>query len=587
MKPGGVRPLAAATALATTLLVAAGTPGHAQQAAACTTDAGGITLSPGFCATIFADHLGHARHLAVASNGTVYVNTWSGRYYHNDTPPAGGMLIALQDTKHDGKADRIVRFGPTFAEGDHGGTGIALYKGYVYAETNDRIVRFALPANGVVPTGAPQTVVSGLPLTGDHPMHPFQIDAQGNLYLDEGSATNSCQSQNRMPNIPGNNPCTELETRGGTWRYDANKLNQHFSAAARYATGLRNGEGFSFDSAGRLFATQHGRDQLYENWGKFYKPEEGQNEPAEELVEEHRGSDFGWPECYYDIEQKKLVLAPEYGGDGGKTVGVCAEKQAPVAAFPAHWAPNDVLIYLGNQFPAAYKDGAFLAFHGSWNRAPGPQQGYNVVFQPLADGKASGPYVIFADGFAGADKEPGRADHRPTGLAVGPDGALYIADDSGGRIWKVTYQGGNAASGIAAAAPAPATQQASTSGNVPPPEGIHPDAGSAPLPVPPGGSPEQVALGERIFHGEVDGGTCSGCHSADGKGTAVGSDLADGHWLWGNGSVKAIAHTIENGVPKPKDHTGAMPPKGGAQLSETDVAAVADYVWAISHQNKH
>ena len=198
----------------------------------------------------------------MAPNGVVYVNTWSGRYYHNDTPPPGGFLIALQSTKGDGQADNMVRFGPTKAEGNAGGTGIAIYKNYVYAETNDRIVRYALPTSGIAPTAAAETVVSGLPLTGDHPMHPFEIDSQGNLYVDLGSATNSCQSENRMPNVPGNKPCTELETRGGTWRYDANKLDQRFSPAERFSTGLRNGEGFSFDSAGRIFATQHGRDQL-------------------------------------------------------------------------------------------------------------------------------------------------------------------------------------------------------------------------------------------------------------------------------------------------------------------------------------
>jgi glucose/arabinose dehydrogenase/mono/diheme cytochrome c family protein len=576
-----------ATALATTLLMVSATRTEAQQPTACKTDPGGITLSPGFCATVFADKLGHVRHLAVTPEGVFYANTWSGRYYHDDTPPPGGFLIALQDSKGAGQADKIVRFGPSLAEGDHGGTGIALYKGYLYAETNDRIVRYPLPTNGITPTGAPQTVITGLPLTGDHPMHPFEIDAQGNLYMGEGSATNSCQSQNRMPNVPGNEPCSELETRGGTWLYNADKLDQQFSPAERFATGLRNGEAFSFDSQGRLFVTQHGRDQLYENWPKLYKSLEGQNEPAEELVQERRGADFGWPECYYDYDQRKLVLAPEYGGDGGKKVGVCAEKQGPVAAFPAHWAPNDMLIYEGSAFPTAYKDGAFVAFHGSWNRAPGPQGGYNVVFQPMADGKASGPFVIFADGFAGGDKEPGRAAHRPTGLAVGPDGSLYISDDSGGRIWRVTYQGGNKASGIASSAPRPSIQQAAASGNASPPEGIHPNAGVAALPIPPGASPDQVALGDRIFHGQVAGGTCAGCHGADAKGSEVGSDLADGHWLWGNGSLQSIIHTIDTGVPQPKEHTGAMPPKGGAQLSQADVTAVADYVWAISHENKH
>ncbi len=422
---------------------------------ACVGDNGGITLSPGFCATVFADKLGHPRHMAVAPNGVVYVNTWSGRYYHDDTPPPGGFLIALQDTKGAGRADKIVRFGPTRAEGNKGGTGIAIYKGYLYAETNDRIVRYPLPTNGIAPTVPPETVVSGLPLSGDHPMHPFAIDTQGNLYVDLGSATNSCQGQNRMPNVPGNNPCTELETRAGIWRYDANRLNQHFSPAERFVTGLRNGEGISFDSAGRILATQHGRDQLGQNWPKLYTLQQNANQPAEELVQLRQGSDFGWPECYYDDVQKKLVLAPEYGGDGGKAVGVCAQKEAPVADFPAHWAPNDMLIYEGSQFPSAYKDGAFVAFHGSWNRAPEPQGGYNVVFQPLANGKASGLFVVFADSFAGASKQPGQAAHRPTGLAVGPDGALYIADDQGGRIWHVTFQGGDKASGIAAAAPAP------------------------------------------------------------------------------------------------------------------------------------
>jgi mono/diheme cytochrome c family protein len=242
-----------------------------------------------------------------------------------------------------------------------------------------------------------------------------------------------------------------------------------------------------------------------------------------------------------------------------------------------------MLIYQGSQFPAAYKGGAFLAFHGSWNRAPGPQGGYNVVFQPLADGKASGPFTVFADGFAGADEEPGRAAHRPTGLAVGPDGALFIADDAGGRIWRVTFQGNPKEAGIAPRAMAPMTRE-EASANALPPEGINPGAGAAPLPIPPGGSPDQVALGDRIFHGRIAGGTCTGCHGADGKGSEVGANLTSGHYLWSDGSPQGIAQTIERGVPLPKNHTGAMPPMGGANLSPAQVAAVADYVWALGHE---
>ena len=554
----------------------------AAQDNACTGDNSGITLSPGFCATVFADNLGHVRHMTVAPNGVLYVNTWSGRYFHNDTPPAGVFLIALKDSNGDGHADKIERFGAGVPQGSAGGSGIAYYKDAIYAEQNDKIIRYALTSDSMVPNTAPLAIVTGLPLTGDHPMHPFIIDAQGHIYVDLGSATNSCQAENRMPNSPGHDPCTELQTRAGTWMFDANKSGQEFSPGERYVTGLRNGEGFGIDSAGRLFATQHGRDQLSQNFSKLYTPKQSAEEPAEELVQEQKGADFGWPECYYDNEQKKLVLAPEYGGDGGHKVGVCAEKTAPVAAFPGHWAPNDLLIYTGSGFPSAYHDGALIAFHGSWNRAPEPQGGYNVVFQPLKDGKASSDFIVFADGFAGAIKEPGQAAFRPTGLAMAPDGAIFISDDKHGRIWRVTYHG--AADAPLAPAPAPRVAAASSSGAASPPEGTHPDAGritTASLPVPPGATKEEVALGDRIFHGEAAGGTCSGCHGSDARGGPQAPSLVKGRWLIGDGSLKSITETIANGVPRPHNYEVPMPPKGGASLSDSDLAAVAAYVWAI------
>jgi glucose/arabinose dehydrogenase/mono/diheme cytochrome c family protein len=543
----------------------------------------GLSLPRGFCATIFADKIGHARQLAVAPDGTVYVNTWSGVYYGNDKPHAGGFLIALKDKKGTGHADVNVRFGPTFAEGAHGGTGIALYKNWLYAEINDKIVRYVLKNGEVGPSGKAETILSGMPITGDHPMHPFVIDADGNLFVDMGSATNSCQKQNRMPHSRGNDPCTELETRGGVWRYDANKTGQVFSPKERYATGIRNGEGFDFDTAGRLYVTQHGRDQLHENWPELYTAEQGFELPAEEVVILKQGADYGWPCCYYDGMQKKLVLAPEYGGEG-KKVGKCDKFEGPVADFPAHWAPNDLKIYKGSAFPKAYQGGAFIAFHGSWNRAPGPQGGYNVVFQPLSDGKASGDYIVFADGFAGPKKEPASALHRPSGLAVGPDGALYISDDKAGRIWRVTYSGDPNAP--IEASPTSSTQ-AEASPNAVPPESVHPDSGAlASLPVPPGATAEQVALGKKVFDGEVAGGTCAGCHGANGTGSPLGADLASGTWLWADGSFKSITNTIKNGVPQLEQHLGAMPPYGGVRLSDSELAAVAAYVWAIGHQKK-
>src|ERR1700757_2769907 len=131
---------------------------------ACPNDDSGLKFPPGFCATVFADGIGHARHMVVAPSGVVYVNTWSGRYYGNDTPHAGGFLVALQDEGGGGKADVIERFGETVQSGGAGGTGIGMYNGSIYAEINDRIVRYSLPAGSIVPHGSAEIIVSGLPL---------------------------------------------------------------------------------------------------------------------------------------------------------------------------------------------------------------------------------------------------------------------------------------------------------------------------------------------------------------------------------------------------------------------------------------
>jgi glucose/arabinose dehydrogenase len=407
----------------------------------CPSGNGGLTLPPGFCATVFADSVGHTRDLVVAPNGDLFVNNWSGQYYDKQSPP-GAFLVGLRDTKHAGKADSVVRFGQSSTSGGTGGTGIALYNGYLYAEAGSQIVRYRLPAGALSPDTAAEAIVTNLPLTGDHPMHPFVIDSSGSIYMDVGSASNSCQVKNRTLQSPGVTPCIELNTRAGIWKFDANKAGQRFSAAQRYVTGLRNAVGIAIDHAtGQIYATQHGRDQLGENWPKLYTLAQSAELPAEEVVHLASGADFGWPECYFDGDQKKLVLAPEYGGDGGHAVGVCANKVAPVMAFPGHWAPDGLLFYSGTAFPGRYQGGAFIAFHGSWNRSVGPQEGYDVVFIPFASGQPSGPYEVFANGFAGAIVQPDKAAHRPVGLAVAPDGALFIGDDQAGRIWRVTYHG--------------------------------------------------------------------------------------------------------------------------------------------------
>jgi glucose/arabinose dehydrogenase len=401
-----------------------------------------LKLPPGFTATVFAEGLGSARHIAAALNNNIYVNTWRSPYDTTRQVPGGGFVVGLRDTDGDGKADLIRRFGTTSEGGSRGGTGIAILEGALYVEVDSSIVRYELRPDSLMPILKPEVIVTGLTTEGGHPMHPIAVDAR-NLFVNVGSATNSCQVKDREKESPGLNPCRELETRAGIWRFDT-AAGQRFAPAKRYATGIRNAVGLAiYPTDGKLYSTQHGRDQLGDNWPKLYNWKQNANLPAEALLRVEQGGDYGWPYCYHDSTTTTgLLLAPEYGGNG-KTVGECASKRKPVAIFPAHWAPNALVFYGGGKmFPSSYRGGAFIAFHGSWNRAPEPQDGYNVVFQPMANGKASGPYQVFAEGFAGPRKEPGLAAHRPTGLAVGPDGALYITDDQQGTVWRVAYDSG-------------------------------------------------------------------------------------------------------------------------------------------------
>jgi len=418
------------------------TPGNsasAPDAASVSTEASGITVPAGFTASVFADTIGGARHAVAKPNGDLYVNTWRSPYDSTRKSPPGGFIVALRDTNQDGRADIIKRFGSTSETGSRGGTGIALLGDALYAEQDSSIVRYRLTTGELVPKGAAETIVTGLTTKGGHPMHPIAVDAQGNLFVNMGSATNACQAKDRQPESRGLDPCRELQQRGGIWRFSALRTGQRFSTSARFAIGILNAVGLAVGPLdGRLYSTQHGRDQLAENWPKLFDWKQSANLPAEELLVVEKGADYGWPYCYFDPGPQKLVLAPEYGGDGQRS-DRCTDKRAPLVAFPAHWAPNALAFYGGTAFPEAYRGGAFIAFHGSWNRAPEPQEGYNVVFQPFIDGKPSGDYQVFADGFAGLRKEPGLAEHRPAGLAVTPDGALIITDDQRGRVWRVTH----------------------------------------------------------------------------------------------------------------------------------------------------
>jgi glucose/arabinose dehydrogenase len=422
------RNFAAVTAVAgiavTSLLLAAGRA----PAPGCDAGNAGLTVPPGFCAGVFARGIPAPRHMAVAGNGDVFVISNTGRQRPNS---AARGVYRLRDANGDGKADTTERIA------DGTGSGIWIANNALYSEAGGTvIVRYPFRSGSTDLSGAVDTIVYGLPGGPGHVTRDFAIRGR-DLFVNVGSGSNIC-AQGGGTNPPGPDPCPELPTRAGIWRFDANKTGQVFSPAQRYATGVRNAVSITVNPRdNEVYTLQHGRDDLG-NWNNNTTEYNAEN-PGEEFFHIVQGGDYGWPYCYYAVEQKKKVTGPEYGGDGKKD-DRCADKQKPIYAFPGHWAPNGSLFYSGSQFPAEYKDGVFAAFHGSWNRAPLPQEGFNVSFLPLKSGKAAGVHRVFADGFY--DNRPSQqASHRPVGLAQGRDGSLLVSDDVGGLIYRIMYTG--------------------------------------------------------------------------------------------------------------------------------------------------
>ncbi|NML23378.1 sorbosone dehydrogenase [Pseudoflavitalea sp. G-6-1-2] len=387
---------------------------------------GGITLPKGFKAVVVADNLGTVRHIVAQTNGDIYAKL--------DRVKNGKGILRLRDTNKDGVADEILGWG------NYSGTGITIKNGYLYASSNTDVYRYKLDDKGdVIDTANAENIVTGLINRRTHNTKSIVLDNDGNIYVNIGAPSNACQLSDRTVNSPSMDPCPLLDSTGGIWQFKADQKGQSYHNGIKYATGIRNVVGLDWNqTTNQLYAMQHGRDLLNTLFPGMYNEEQSAELPSEELLRIKKGDDYGWPYCYYDQFQKKKVLAPEYGGDG-KKLGRCADKSQPIYGFPGHWAPNALLFYTGNQFPEKYKNGAFVAFHGSWNRAPRPQNGYFVVFLPFKDGMPGGDYEIFADGFAGEKIDPKNARFRPCGLAQGPDGSLYISEDKKGRIWKVSY----------------------------------------------------------------------------------------------------------------------------------------------------
>lgn len=380
-----------------------------------------LVLPKGFKAQIMATDLGKTRHLTVSDNGIIYIN--------RNKLADGKSILALKDNDHDGIIDDQMAFGTL------PGTGIEIRNRYLYTSSNSSVYRYKLDKNNeVIDPEHPDLVVKGLPDHGRDNAKPFTIDKDGNLYVTIGSWNDPCRDENGN----GMMPCPILDSAGGIWKFSADILNQSFGIGTRYATGVKNAVAMTWNyETNSLFAAVHGRGQFHDKYPQYYTAEQSAFLPAETLYELHEGDDAGWPYIYYDQFQKKKIQAPEYGGDGKKTG---SEKAIdPLLAFPAHLGPNDILFYTGDAFPKKYKNGAFIAFHG---QSPELKQGYLVAFVPFKNGKPKGKWEVFANNFAGVDlaAPDGPIQHRPCGLAQGPNGELYVCDDLGGTLFKITYQ---------------------------------------------------------------------------------------------------------------------------------------------------
>ncbi|MDZ7781233.1 MAG: PQQ-dependent sugar dehydrogenase [Gemmatimonadota bacterium] len=389
-----------------------------------------IELPDGFCAQVVSEGVQGARHIDVAPNGDVFV---ARRNMRDDDETVPGGVTVLRDTDDDGRADERADWGA------NGGNEVLLADGFVYFAPDDAVLRYPVEAGSMEPAGPPDTVVADLPDERSHAAKSLALGDDGSLYVNLGSPSNACMTDARTPESPGMDPCPELETRAGIWRFSADDTGQTLADGTRFATGLRNTVALRMHpEEGVLYGVVHGRDQLNAMWPEIFDVDDNTEMPSEEFVRITEGTDFGWPYCFHDPRTGRKLLAPEYGGDG-ETVGRCSEKDMPMIAFPAHWAPNDLEFYTGGAFPERYRGGAFIAFHGSWNRAPNPQEGFQVVFAP-SSAQGFGPeWETFADGFRNEQDPDTHA--RPVGVAMGPEGALYVSDSVNGRIWRILYHG--------------------------------------------------------------------------------------------------------------------------------------------------
>jgi glucose/arabinose dehydrogenase/mono/diheme cytochrome c family protein len=441
-----------------------------------------------------------------------------------------------------------------------------IHNGYLYFATAGEVYRTRLNPNTLVPTDSSECM-----LVDDykrarfsHIAKPIAFDGKGNMYVPFGSPGDACQENDRQPGSPGQMPCPQLAEYGGVWKFSDNKTGQRQSEGVRYATGIRSIVGMTWNQqTNALYAVQHGRDDLFRTWPQFYTRWQSAMLPSEELLRVDEGSDAGWPYYYYDHMQGKKLLSPEYGGDGKKQADG-AKLNQPLIGFPGHFAPNDILFYTGDQFPERYRNGAFVAFHGSTIRAPYPQGGYFVAFVPFKDGKPSGDWEVFADGFAGVDTIVYTSDakYRPSGLAQGPDGSLYVTESEHGKVWRIMYKGKKETFGDQELTAM--RNRKSTAQNIRTPDSLKDNL-----------SVKVMGQGA-ILYGKY----CANCHQTNGQGDGTRNPpLAGSDWVTGDRHrlMQVVIHGLSgpikvNGI----GYNEAMP--SHAYLKDAELATILSYI---------
>ena len=342
-----------------------------------------LQLPPGFEADVFAEGLNNPRFMAFGPDGVLYV-----------AERGNGRIVALPDNDSDGMADEV----RVFAAGLDQPHSIVYQEGAWYVGVPGQVIRLE-DGDGDGVAEERMAVVDNLPTSGSHRTRTVDFLPDGRMVVSVGSSCNACE---------------ETDPRRATVLiYDDAASG---GGERIYAQGLRNAVGLAVHpQTGQLWATNNGRDLM------------GDDLPPETVYIVQEGSDYGWPRCHSGV-----VLDPELGQPGD-----CDGVAQPLVQMQAHSAPLALAFYNGESFPGEYRGDLFIAFHGSWNRSV--PTGYKVVRLPLRGSEPAGPIEDFVTGWL--DEETNQATGRPAGLAVGPDGALYISDDKGGFIYRIRYHG--------------------------------------------------------------------------------------------------------------------------------------------------